>query len=106
MLDEYFYFTDATRFVLTPIIDLPDQEVVNKKGDTTGEYISIPSGAKMMMIRTDGKNLVDFEMDDGTIVRLNVVEGKEYGSEYGTGLLVSGQYVDKFDVFDVLMFSQ
>ena len=106
MLDDYFYFTEATQFVLTTVIDLPDQEVVNKKGDTTGEYVSIPSGAKMMMIRTNGKDLVDFEMDDGTLVRLHIVDGKDYGSEYGTGLLVSGAYVDKFDVFDVLMFAQ
>lgn len=106
MLDDYYYFTEETQYELTTVIDLPDIPTVDDSGKETGEYINIPSGSIIKMIRTDGENFVDFETQSGELARISVVPGSEYGHEYGTGIIISGEYVDKYEVFEVLMFAQ
>ena len=49
---------------------------------------------------------VDFETQNGELIRLEIVSGKDYGSAYGRGIIVSGEYVEQYNVFEVLMFAQ
>ena len=106
MLDEYYNFTEETQHELTTVIDLPDIPVVDKAGNETGEYVDIPTGSILKMIRTDGDKNVDFETQNGELIRLEIVSGKDYGSAYGRGIIVSGEYVEQYNVFEVLMFAQ
>ena len=70
------------------------------------EYVDIPTGSILKMIRPDGDKSVDLEMPSGDLVRLEIVSGKDYGSAYGRGIIVSGEYVEQYNVFEVLMFAQ
>ena len=106
MLDEYYNFTEETQHELTTVIDLPDTPIVDKAGNETGEYVDIPTGSILKMIRTDGDKIVDLETPSGDLVRLEIVSGKDYGSAYGRGIIVSGEYVEQYNVFEVLMFAQ
>lgn len=70
-----------------------DFQVVDDEGKLTGDKKTVPAGSVYTPIRTDGRNWIDAQISDGTVVRIRIIE-------FGYDGTINGEYVK--DLFNGL----
>ena len=72
----YYVLTDAAYEPLVAKTDIPCV-FIDEAGDVVEEDAVIPAGDNLWNYRTNGENIYDVKLSDGTIARLNVEDGEE-----------------------------
>lgn len=67
------YYVIETDYVLTSLVSLTAEKVDAETGEATGEEVEIPAGTKCTFWHTNGEDTVDLMLEDGSAVRVRVV---------------------------------
>ncbi len=95
------YFSDY-QYTVTLKVPFDDLKVVDEKtGEETGATLDLLTGDELTMLYTDNETFVDCMTADGLMVRIPFGDDPEYFR----CVIIDGENVDIWDVFDGMMFA-